>query len=283
MKSLSLKLQFSNLVIILGLLGFILLSVFTYFIYSTLSSSNKIALPFYKGPVPDGALTRLGKGGISVIAVSPDGNYLAVGNQIGIYLYDANTFEQLWVKPCDNIQFLEFSPNSQLLISISLERENYQRVINEWEVKTGNIIRVLTVFTEFNLFDIVWKSNQDPALVIERHHIIGQSKDGLYLSQWSIHLIDISTARVWQAFTTASYLDSFVVSPDGNLIVYNMRNDGIKVWSTRISKEITSIHLPNYAKLKFSSNGKFLLASTPGSIYVFDPLTGDKLGAAGSF
>lgn len=260
--------------------GIVLISIIGFSLYLTIYSSDRIVQPSYKGPVPDGALTRLGKGGISVIAVSPDGNYLAVGNQLGVYVYNANSFEQLWVNPCGNVRFLEFSPDSRSLISISdWEHETYYRAINEWEASTGNIIRVLKVFTEFNMFDIVWKSNQNPVLVIERHHIVGQSKDGLYLSQWSIHFVDILTARIWQAFTAQSYIDSFAASPDGTLVAYNMSSDqSIRIWSVQTGKETINIHFPNYAKLKFSSNGKFLLASAPNSIYLFDPITGRNVG-----
>ena len=262
----------------LSLLGIALLFIVGYFVYSKVNLSNKIVLPSYMGPVPDGALIRLGKGGISVFAISPDGNYLAIGNEIGIYLYNAKTFEQLWVNPCGNIRFLEFSPNSQFLIGISDKNTTYQRSTIEWEVGTGNILKTFDFFTEFNLYDIAWKSDGNPLLAIERHQTIGQSKEGIDLSQWSIYFIDIDTAKSWQVFTIQSVVDSFVFSPDGNTIAYSITNEGIKIWDIENNKEVTNISLPTYAKLAFSPNGKFLLASTPWSIYAFDPLTSGKLG-----
>ena len=38
--------------------------------------------------VPEGAIARLGKGGINLIRFSPDGSKLAVGTDIGLWLYD---------------------------------------------------------------------------------------------------------------------------------------------------------------------------------------------------
>ena len=38
--------------------------------------------------VPEGAIARLGKGGINLIRFSPDGSKLAVGSDIGLWLYD---------------------------------------------------------------------------------------------------------------------------------------------------------------------------------------------------
>jgi len=263
---------------ILYLLGILIAFVVGYFLYSKVNLVNKIALPTYVGPIPDGALVRLGKGEISVFALSPDGNYLAVGNQIGIYLYNAKTFEQLWVNPCGNIRILEFNPDSQLLISISDKNTTYQRSTIEWEVETGNILKTFDFFTEFNLYDISWKTDRNPLIAIERHQIVGKSKEGIYLSQWSIHFIDIETARSWQAFTIQSVVDSFVFNPDDNTIAYSITNEGIKIWDIENGKEVTNISLPTYAKLAFSPDGKFLLASTPWSIYAFDPLTGSTLG-----
>ena len=44
--------------------------------------------------VPAGARARLGEGKIGQIAVSPDGEDLAVGSGVGVYLYKADTFQE---------------------------------------------------------------------------------------------------------------------------------------------------------------------------------------------
>ena len=38
--------------------------------------------------LPEGAIARLGKGGINIMRFSPDGTRLAVGTDIGVWLYD---------------------------------------------------------------------------------------------------------------------------------------------------------------------------------------------------
>lgn len=45
--------------------------------------------------LPEGAVKRLGKGSINEITYSPDGSLLAVAGSIGIWLYDAETSEEL--------------------------------------------------------------------------------------------------------------------------------------------------------------------------------------------
>ncbi len=38
--------------------------------------------------LPDGAIARLGRGGLRNISFSPDGRYLAIATSIGCWLYD---------------------------------------------------------------------------------------------------------------------------------------------------------------------------------------------------
>ena len=49
--------------------------------------------------LPDGAIARLGKGGVSyrteVSPFPPDGGRLAVATSMGVWLYDAETFDEL--------------------------------------------------------------------------------------------------------------------------------------------------------------------------------------------
>ena len=64
--------------------------------------------------LPEAAKARLGKGGINAIQFSPDGTQLAVGTDIGVWLYDMETGEEkfLFVGMC---QSLAFSPDGRFL------------------------------------------------------------------------------------------------------------------------------------------------------------------------
>ena len=64
----------------------------------------------YIGPIPSDARLRLGKGTINCIVTSPDGQYAAVGSSVGLYLYDLETFEMIWMVTTN-------SPVSSLAIS----------------------------------------------------------------------------------------------------------------------------------------------------------------------
>ena len=49
---------------------------------------NTFAQDNTKVGLPDGAIARLGKGGINLMRFSPDGTHLAVGTDVGVWVYD---------------------------------------------------------------------------------------------------------------------------------------------------------------------------------------------------
>ena len=69
---------------------------------------------YAKWELPTEAKARLGKGGINVIQFSPDGVQLAVGSNIGIWLYDVGTGKELSLFS-GMCQALAFSPDSRYL------------------------------------------------------------------------------------------------------------------------------------------------------------------------
>lgn len=59
------------------------------------STPNTFAQDYTQWHLPERAKARLGKGTIGEIAYSPDGTRLAVGGSLGIWIYDAQTGEEL--------------------------------------------------------------------------------------------------------------------------------------------------------------------------------------------
>ena len=81
----------------------------------------QINFPTYK--LPKHAITRLGKGSISTnnkaIAISPNGDRIAVATTIGIWLYNAKTYHtvDLLIGHTDSVESVTFSPNGDILAS----------------------------------------------------------------------------------------------------------------------------------------------------------------------
>ncbi len=85
-----------------------------------------------KWALPEGAITRLGRGCLSDMAFSPDGQHFAVGTNIGLWLYEPSTLSPiaLWETDRGYIDNVTFSPDSQW---IALHR--YHEAIRVWDIR----------------------------------------------------------------------------------------------------------------------------------------------------
>ncbi|MYB95001.1 hypothetical protein F4054_04285 [Candidatus Poribacteria bacterium] len=69
--------------------------------------------------LPEGAIARLGKGGINIMRFSPDGTRLAVGTDIGVWLYDVPDGKEtaLFTEHPGQVNALAFSTDGKVLAS----------------------------------------------------------------------------------------------------------------------------------------------------------------------
>ena len=85
--------------------------------------------------LPDGAIARLGKGGINVIQFSPDGSHLAVGTDIGVRLYNVATKEETSLpnRSVTQINTLTFSKDGRILACGGY----FNPIIQLWDIEFG--------------------------------------------------------------------------------------------------------------------------------------------------
>ena len=91
--------------------------------------------------LPKAAKARFGKGGITTIQFSPDGTLLAVGSNIGVWLYDVETGEEKSLFAGGVCQALRFSPDGRFL-SISSE----ETLIQLWEIATEREVPLIDLY-----------------------------------------------------------------------------------------------------------------------------------------
>ena len=95
---------------------------------------DEILKDYTQWELPQDAIARLGKGGINVLQFSPDENLLAVGSNIGVWLYDAKTGKEVSMFP-GKCKSITFSPKGRFLAgSIGGTRRKGPIL---WEVATG--------------------------------------------------------------------------------------------------------------------------------------------------
>ena len=91
--------------------------------------------------LPKAAKTRLGKGGINDMQFSPDGTQLAVGTDIGVWLYDTRTGKELSFF-AGMSESVAFSPDGRFLANSS---SSGRKGIQLWETATGRKVALPSV------------------------------------------------------------------------------------------------------------------------------------------
>lgn len=91
----------------------------TLVLFSIVLLSNTFAQDYTQWELPEGAIARLGKGGISEIQYSSDNRFFAVASTIGIWIYDTVTLQEalLFTGNMGGISCMSLSPDRRTLVS----------------------------------------------------------------------------------------------------------------------------------------------------------------------
>ena len=100
----------------------------------TEAHADENVVDYSQWELPKEAKARLGKGGINAIQFSPDGTQLAVGSNIGIWLYDLKTGKEIDMFP-GMCQSIAFSPDGRFLASGGVKSRGQE--LQFWEIATS--------------------------------------------------------------------------------------------------------------------------------------------------
>ena len=104
--------------------------------------NGSLAQDYTQWHLPEGAIVRLGKGTVSDVKFSPDGNLLAVATNIGVWLYDGHTGSEIVLlnkKPKD-VRTVAFSPDGKTLATGGRSRDG---AIQLWDIDTATQVSAM--------------------------------------------------------------------------------------------------------------------------------------------
>ena len=95
--------------------------------------------------LPEGAVRRIGKGTASDVAYASDGQRFAVASSIGIWIYDARTFNPVRLIEEDTgwIKCVSFSPDGNTILSGG--GGGMDKSLRLWDVNTGSLLKTFIV------------------------------------------------------------------------------------------------------------------------------------------
>ena len=191
--------------------------------------STSFAQDNTKVGLPDGAIARLGKGGINLMRFSPDGTRLVVGTDVAVWVYDVPDGKEtaLFTGHGGQVNALAFSPDGKILVSSGFNNP----IIQSWDLETGKKLSTLTLkdnrspivlalafygktLISFNRGEIAyWNVDTGRKLAdidtnMQSYAVVTASKDGSTFAvgdrNGSIHLSDVTTDNQSVSFNAYS-------------------------------------------------------------------------------
>ena len=214
--------------------------------------------------LPTDAITRIGRGTAYSLALSPDGNRLAIGSKIGLWLYDVPTMNPLafWEKKGSIVSTIAFSPNSTLFAT-----GNTAGDVKVWDIRSQQCLSEMKCEGKFNSVRQVTFSPDGQRLA---------SSSGNY----AFHVWHLDTGEQIAEFTVENVHEKGPRSPipitfstNGNLLAGATSENTLSIWDIEANKRIALFtgHAAPVVALIFSLCGRFLTsADKSGALYKWD-------------
>ena len=275
----------------------------TYFFILCISSYT-FAQDYMKWDLPEGAKLRIGKGSVSNIRFSPDGNRLTVGSSIGFWIYDAHTGDELDLISVNQNNVIGVSQDAKFYVEKSPDRTVNVRnlgdrsVITTLEGDNSDIyyvrfnleknILASDIGTEIRVWDLSTgelKTSID--LETEWIYEVVLSPDGTKLASISkdsddrvFQLWDVATgSHITTLSRFAFNIRDLVFTPDSNSIISGSENS-IQFWDIaagKSGKRTLNFRTHNFNSISVSPDGKTVATGGFGGfggLYLWDLSTG---------
>lgn len=258
--------------------------------------------------LPEGAIARLGKGGINIMRFSPDGTHLAVGTDVGLWLYDVPTAKEtaLFTGHTGQVNALTFSSDGSMLASGGFNSP----VIQVWDPETSGkltslkltqdrfSVRALTFFGRSIVAikgskAMIFVNPESGDILSEKsfensYNVVAFSQDGTILAaaerNGKIHLWDTKTSSQRGTLTghgddRGKRIGALAFSPDGKILASGGQDNIVLLWDTQKHTKIGTLkaHTGWVTAIAFSEDGKTLASGDANKeIILWDLDTGKQ-------
>ena len=188
--------------------------------------------------LPEGAIARLGKGGINLMRFSPDGTHLAVGTDVGVWLYDVPDGKEtaLFTEHPGQVNAIAFSTDGKMLASGGFANP----VIQLWNLETDSKLSTLKLVEKYESITVLTFSEDNTRLI---------SLDKLgKITHWNV----ATGKRLTNRSRKVNAYDAVTVSQDGMTFATGNRQGKIYLWDSTTGRLLASIrgHTQFLASLK---------------------------------
>jgi WD40 repeat protein len=208
---------------------------------------------------------------VGAVAYSPDGKYLASGDEQRFHLWRASTLELIRTVETPSSQ-LAFAPDGRALFAATInDVKRRAHTFTRWTVDSRKALAPLSV---------------EVSVVPDyaRHHL---SRDGkvLFVTRGAraTHVQTIDTTTGKELFPRRGHtapLHALAVSSDGRTLASAGDDHVVKLWDlhTRSVRHTLATHADTVCGLAFSPNGKRLASvSHDGTVVLWDASSGDEI------
>jgi WD40 repeat protein len=218
---------------------------------------------------------------IAAIALSPDGNHLAVLTSQDLYLYRADGFQELWFAPVEGRPVdVAFSPDGTLLASKSAVGPGFESTLCLWNAETGQPLRT---------WDDDYPMSASTSMAFSPDGtVLASGRDSDIVILWDTHTGEM-LPEIWYwdddlsiKFGSLAYSPPWDVawSPSGERLAFALYDGRVAVWDMEGDEPLYILegHTQQVWDLAFSPDGTRLASRIwGGTLMLWDLATGEHL------
>ncbi|MBI5935788.1 MAG: WD40 repeat domain-containing protein [Chloroflexi bacterium] len=228
---------------------------------------HKLALNEERAATEMIRLARYGQGTLYDIEWSPDGQYLAIATGLGVYLYDAITFEQVnFFDVNDDATAITFNPEGTFL---AIARSNK---IEIWDIALEQRIRQLEGEIEGGIWNLAYGKLGHIAAIGQIARGLGEAVPQLKV--WNA----LSGSLIYKNDTIYFRSRAADISPDGTLIAF-ADEEGMAVRDIQTGNKQQDII--GRISATFSQDGTVIFATSDTKVTATNLTTGKNISVLG--